>query len=443
MHKDIARSLYFSIQRFRGEPVVTALADVRKTEFVSVDELKHLQAKRQQAQLSFVVELVPFYRRAYRPLITSIQQAHDWNDINKIMQELPTVSKDYVRENREEFLAQNNESLKTYPSKTSGSSGTPLTFPCDQKAWAYRHALIFRNMEAFGVSIGEPYLYIFGLHWDKQSIRKTKIRDFILNRKRISAYEINQKSLCNHVRTIRNSKATHIIGYPAAIYELCLLLQQQGSDVLRHLNLKAVFLTGEPVLSYQREVIEETTGAICVNQYGSAEAGLSVAECPARNLHIMSESNWFQTNINNEILITDMMLRAFPLIRYEIGDEANLSDDKCICGRPHPLVKNIVGRSGDPITLPNGSKINSHLPGYIFKPLSSLGVIRKYRFVHYSDNTLKLYLIVNENFTNEHMRIVEEETKKAFGDDIIFTIHKVDEIPHLPNAKHRSYIYQN
>jgi len=85
-----------------------------------------------------------------------------------------------------------------------------------------------------------------------------------------------------------------------------------------------------------------------------------------------------------------MMLRAFPLINYAIEDEVRLSNDRCDCGRSHPLLESINGRSGEPILLPNGNRINANLPSYIFKPLADLKVIQRYRFV-LQGNDLKLF----------------------------------------------------
>lgn len=441
MQNRIARTLYFTLQKLRGEPVAEALEDVRRTEFVSQDELRAIQAERQLNQLRFAIKHVPYYQKFLKPFTGLIQQGRSWDEVDEIMTQLPITPRDYVRTNKHEFFADNHQSLQTHLNKTSGSSGSPLTFPCDHKSWAYRHALTFRNMEAFGVEIGEPYIYVFGMHWNRIIKAETKLRDFALNRKRISAYKISREHLSEHVNTIRSSKATHIIGYPSAVTELCLLLQESGSDALRKLKLKAVFLTAEPLLDYQREIIEQATRARCVNQYGSVEGGFTAAECPEGNLHIMSEATWFQVTSNNDVIVTDMMLRAFPMIKYEIGDEAVFSSESCSCGRPHPIIKEVIGRSGDPIRLPNGKVINANLPSYIFKPLSAEGVILKYRFVHRATDKLELYLSVTSNFTDVHLQTVVEETKKAFGENISFDIEIVDEIPHLPNAKHRSYVY--
>ena len=141
-----------------------------------------------------------------------------------------------------------------------------------------------------------------------------------------------------------------------------------------------------------------------------------------------------------EILVTDMMLRAFPLIKYRIGDEVVAKHGKCACGRSQPMLERIEGRSGDPIRLPNGRRLNANVPSYIFKQFAGLKTIRRYRFVHSADNTLELQLVVTPAVTDRQLAQVEAEVRAAFGDDVPFKTRIVDALPHLRNAKHRDYV---
>jgi hypothetical protein len=103
------------------------------------------------------------------------------------------------------------------------------------------------------------------------------------------------------------------------------------------------------------------------------------------------------------------------------------------------MLESIEGRSGEPITLPNGRCINSHLPGYIFKPLAPLGVVRRYRFVG-SPAGLELFMVVSSTFQEPHLKMVEQECLKALGPGLNLRIRLVDSMPVLPNAKHRDFV---
>jgi phenylacetate-CoA ligase len=268
------------------------------------------------------------------------------------------------------------------------------------------------------------------------------------NRVRISAYDIGPSALEAHLRSILSFKPSYFLGYPSALYDFCVLLRDRGID-LRSLKLKAVFLTAEPLRPFQRTLIEEVTGARSVNTYGSAEGGFCAFECPAGALHIAAEAVWLSLRGNGadaplagEAILTDLMLRTFPIIRYALGDEVVLRAGKCSCGRAHPMLESIEGRSGEPITLPNGRCINSNLPSYIFKPLAPLGVVRRYRFVGSTDG-LELFMVVSSTFQQSHLKIVEQECIKALGPGLNLRIRLVDSLPTLPNAKHCDFVRVN
>eukprot|EP01089_Gocevia_fonbrunei_P008305 TRINITY_DN19971_c0_g1_i1.p1 TRINITY_DN19971_c0_g1~~TRINITY_DN19971_c0_g1_i1.p1 ORF type:complete len:168 (-),score=24.78 TRINITY_DN19971_c0_g1_i1:103-606(-) len=64
-----------------------------------------------------------------------------------------------------------------------------------------------------------------------------------------------------------------------------------------------------------------------------------------------------QPNTIGKILLTDLTNYAFPLIRYEIGDEGKYKDHMCSCGRALPLMDNVRGRQSINIQTPSGLHI--------------------------------------------------------------------------------------
>ena len=57
------------------------------------------------------------------------------------------------------------------------------------------------------------------------------------------------------------------------------------------------------------------------------------------------------------IVGTNVTNRAFPLIRYDVGDIAQVSGQTCDCGRPGRIIDRIDGRREDYVVLPSGALV--------------------------------------------------------------------------------------
>jgi phenylacetate-CoA ligase len=135
-------------------------------------------------------------------------------------------------------------------------------------------------------------------------------------------------------------------------------------------HLQGVVTTGEPLYPHQRDIIEKGFGTKVFNLYASREFGTTAAECSAhQDLHIAADSILIETTEEDKqlapgqfgkILITDLHNYAMPMIRYEIGDYGQLSEDNCPCGLPYPLIKNVVGRISDVFVTADQGEINTH-----------------------------------------------------------------------------------
>src|SRR5260370_26348183 len=62
------------------------------------------------------------------------------------------------------------------------------------------------------------------------------------------------------------------------------------------------------------------------------------------------------------IVITDLLNRGMPFIRYRIEDVGVPSDRRCACGRGLPLMERVTGRVADYLKRRDGSMVAGVLP---------------------------------------------------------------------------------
>lgn len=435
MNKNISRFLYFSLQSLRREPVADALDDLMTSVNYDLEDLRNLQAQRLLRLLDYSVKNVPYYEQKLRSFASQIAKASTWQDVNDLLHALPPTTKTDYFSFKRQMVSRKIRKIRTTPNITSGSSGHPVYFQCDNLSWAYRHASVFRIMAIHGVGIGEPYAYFFGLHWARQLRLKVHMKDFLFNRVRISAFEINESSFERQYGKLLAHRPTHWVGYPSAIYEFCTLARTSGVSIG---GLKAVFTTAEPLLEYQREVIESICGCRCVNIYGSVEGGIGAFEGTEGAMHQSMETSHLYIADDNELYTTDLFLYANPLIKYQVGDTCQPIEGKMQTELKHEQIGPITGRSGRSIVLPNGVKINANLPSYIFKNLAADGIVRRYQFCQF-DGRIVLFVIPTKPLKAKEKWIIEENCRKAFG-EINLEIREVSDIPLSRNAKHSDYI---
>lgn len=87
------------------------------------------------------------------------------------------------------------------------------------------------------------------------------------------------------------------------------------------------------------------------NVYGTSELGLIAASCgQSPGMHLFEdlfvadiESKSAETNNLGQLVITDLINTAMPIIRYQVGDTARLNHELCPCGRKTARLE-ILGR---------------------------------------------------------------------------------------------------
>lgn len=440
MKPAVARRLYNVLQQLRGEPVIKAYRDLLLSLNYTHEELRIVQTNRFIALLRYALEYVPYYRNTFQDFKGEIKTIRSPEQLDELMTRLPVVTKAQYYQHKSLFISDKIKHIRTTLNITSGSTGTPVSFPCDQLSWAYRHAAVFRIMHLYGVDIGDPYGYFFGLHWNRQLRIKTWLKDTVFNRVRVSAFSINENSVEVAIKLLMNLKVNHWVGYPSAIFQFCAIAKEKQFELPA---LKAVFTTAEPLYDYQRVLIEEVTHARCVNMYGSVEGGVGAFEGVEGALHESMENAHLYQSERNELFVTDLFLYAHPFIKYQINDSVEPLEKIEGTQLSHRQIGKIIGRSGVPLLLSNGRTLNANLPSYVIKPYASTGLIRQYRFVHYPLNKrIELLLMTTRQLPADIMEKIRMDCVEAFGSEIGIDISVVEEMPVLPNAKHRDFIIQ-
>jgi len=238
----------------------------------------------------------------------------------------------------------------------------------------------------------------------------------------------------------------YLLTFPTIVAALIDRLRETGQGPTR---LREVRTFGEALDPYVRRLCREHWGVPVSDVYSSEEFGYIAIQCPEVEEHYHIQSENVLVEILDEhgspckpgevgqVVITGLQNFAMPLIRYAIGDYAELGA-KCECGRGLPVLRRILGRQRNIFVLPNGEKRWPVLDTSI-KGLSEITCVRQFQVVQSSFTELDVNMRVTRPLTEAEQTIIRATLESALGYPFEIRIHYVDSIERGSSGKFEDY----
>jgi phenylacetate-CoA ligase len=429
----MTRTIYFLAQRLRGEDTPEKLAELDRMQWLQRGQIELQQRQMVEDTLRYAAEHVPFYRKRLRGI-------RGFGQLGRAR----VLTREEVMNHVDSLISEecSKSSLLNYQS--SGSTGEPVTLYFTPDTMGYFHAAQYRGFSWYGMAPTDKCMKFWGVPFKRAARLKEYAKDFVMNRTRISAFNMSEEAMAACYRKARRFKPSFLYGYALALYHFGHYLKEKGKDGLE-LNLKAIISTSEVLHEYQRCLLEEVFGCKVINEYGAAEVGIIGFECPEGSIHITSENVYLEvlkdgTAVEEgevgEVVVTGLRNRAMPLIRYTLGDLAVLTQEYCLCGRQSPLIKSIEGRNNDKIVTENGRVLHSELFAYINRDLIEQGFLLK-EFKIIQETKKKLKVLVPKNTEKHTLVALRQQVKRHIGMEMQVVIDLVDTIPREKSGKVR------
>ena len=350
--------MLFSIKTKIFSPKLVGLYQ-KSNESLQVDDINALNFKNRQELFKHAFTHSSFYKNKYAHL--------DFAEIglttNKDFLKIPPLTRDELRLNFDQITSNNVKLNKCRKASTSGSTGPSVSVLHDK-----RHPetpIRWRILDWWGIQPWENQAFIYRFKKPFWERFYNTLMWWPTKRVFLAAANPSKEQLATFVKRFNQIKPSLLQGYVDVVFEFALYLLDNNIKIHPP---KMVWVTSAPLFEEQRELMEKAFGAPVCDQYGNTEIMLIAAECPEQNgLHIMQDTVHIEfvdannqpvpPNTSGKVLLTDLTNFAFPLIRYEIGDEGKYLDHKCTCGRSLPLMDNIKGRQSKQIVTPSGLRI--------------------------------------------------------------------------------------
>jgi phenylacetate-CoA ligase len=415
VHERTAELVYRAAVRVRNPSLWKEYERLKKSEFLSLAELRQIQLDRTQRLLESAEKYSALYREHFRTHGFSARRFSSLEDLTR----LPVMTKnDLVAEN--ERIQSSFDFGRLLTAETSGTSGVALEFRRSEQWDSINRAHVLRAYDWYGVPPWARNGYLWGYDIAPARARKVRILDSLQNRFRLFRYD--RESIAEFARKLHS--AVFLSGYSSMIYEVAKAMNERALEAP---GLRMVKGTSEMILDvYQAEAVK-AFGRKIVSEYGAAESGLIAFECPSGSMHINIEDVVLETAEDGAAIVTNLASHSFPIIRYQLGDVVALGDASCSCGRAHPVLKEVVGRRGGSVV-----GIKGRYPAltfyYVFKNIAiNSGILLNYRVVQ--DEPRQCVITIENLQSAKHEHLVREQLTKYFADDVDFEIRYASELP--------------
>jgi phenylacetate-coenzyme A ligase PaaK-like adenylate-forming protein len=383
------------------------IRDVWRSSRATPADLAELQRSRLAALLEFARSNSPLLRDLYAHLPESIDG----------LRQLPPVTKSALMTNFDDWVTDPALSLhdvrsfvadksligSTYLDRysvwtTSGTSGDPGIFIQDSESLAVYIALAaVRAMLAWNGLSGLLRFLIKGLRvapivTSGGHYASSSLREIALAARPSLAQSISNLTVLSPLpELVQDLNAFHpaaLVGYPLAM----LLLAREQREGRLQINPVFICTVGEWLAPAAREEIAGAFKCAVRDAYASSEFLGIAYQCNHARLHV--NTDWVILEAVDEAyqpvpagrpshsaLLTNLVNRTQPVIRYELGDSITIHPDVCPCGSSLPSIT-VEGRQDEILSFcaPDGKSIHL-LPMAIATVVEETPGVHRYQII--------------------------------------------------------------
>ncbi len=247
------------------------------------------------------------------------------------------------------------------------------------------------------------------------------------------------------IKCLEMEKPGYLLSHPSLVAGLARYCREHD---IRLPFLREVRTLGESLPDGLHELCRAAWGIPLIDMYTCQEAGYLALQCPDHeHYHVQSENVLLEVldqtgnpcgpGETGRVVITTLHNFATPLIRYELGDYAEVGPD-CPCGRGLPVLRRILGRHRNLLTLPSGEQRWPRL-GYESK-LLDIAPIELMQMVQRTVNDIAVRLVMPRPLAPDEEARLSAFIQDNLGHPFHLSYEYVDTIRNPINGKLEQFI---
>lgn len=412
-----------------------------RTQWWPLEEIERHQLRQLDAVLKHAVETVPLYARRLIEAGYSGREPIDRDSLPRLpvtrRADLQTAL-DLMQSSRPP--ADHGRRLEGY---TSGSTGTPLRFFGSEVTHFFWGALNLRDHRWHGRDLMR-----------KHAVIRAGIDDGPLSGWGASsevAYPTGPGAGLNiradidaQLHWLQREQPAYLLTHPSNLRALALRSIDSGRALTGLMEARTFGELVEPEL---RDLCLRAWNVPLTDMYSAEEVGYIALQCPAHeHYHVQSENLLVEVLDEagqrccpgqvGRVVVTTLHNFVMPLIRYDIGDYAEVGEP-CPCGRGLPVLKRILGRRRNMVRLPDGTR---HWPYFSLSKWGFALPVRQLQMVQHTLQHIEIRLVCTRTLQRQEIDLIVDAVRGGFGYAFEITVTPVAEIPRSTSYKYEDFI---
>lgn len=328
--------------------------------------------------------------------------------------------------------------------KTSGSTGIPMTI-YETRAESFLLNLIkFRKLRALGLTWRDKMIKVQNRGYVHRPLSWRALQKFGLLRQE----DIHSDSPQQVASVLAGKTADVLTGYTGNLVRVAQILADRPV-----MTLKPRFIVGgsDTLTPFFRTQIQATFKGPIRDTYICREAGMIAWECPVSGsyhveddhviVEVLKDGIPARPGEQGEVVVTSLVRRAMPFIRYRLDDVAVMAKGDCPCGRRSALLEQVLGKEQDYFWLPGEVEFNPWTISGLW--MSRAPWILQFELVQEEPASIVLRVVPSSPPPQADVSALTEETRKILGPRVDFRLKLVEDIKPDAGGKfriHRSLV---
>lgn len=237
----------------------------------------------------------------------------------------------------------------------------------------------------------------------------------------------------------------YLLTHPSNLRGLLLEARARG---VRPQRLRGLGSFGEALPDDLRALCRQVWNLPLADIYSCEEAGTIALQCPQmpEHYHVQAENLRVEvldaagrpcpSGATGEVVLTTLHNFAMPLIRYAIGDFAEVGPP-CPCGRGLPVLRRIRGRARNLLRLPDGSQ---HWPSFPAEDWLAVAPVRQFRLRQTSAERIEVDLVTVRPLEPAEESALQRMLQGRLGHPFQIVLRTVADIPRSPGGKFEDFV---